>query len=134
MYPSISKVITDFLIAFKIKFYLLKDLIKTLDIKINIKNKKKLGEDRIVNAYYAKKKYSKNLIIIDFGTATTFDVIDSKGNYDGGIITPGIDLSLKVLSEKTAKLPLVKFAKTKNVIGRDTKSAIQSGFFGDTFP
>jgi type III pantothenate kinase len=104
-------------------------LIKTLDIKINIKNKNKIGEDRIVNAYYAKKRYSKNLIIIDFGTATTFDVIDSKGNYDGGIITPGIDLSLKVLSEKTAKLPLVKFAKTKNVIGRDTKSAIQSGFF-----
>ena len=127
--PSISKVITDFLIDFKIKFYLLKDLIKTLDIKINIKNKKNIGEDRIVNAYYAKKKYSKNLIIIDFGTATTFDVIDSQGNYDGGIITPGIDLSLKVLSEKTAKLPLVKFAKTKNVIGRDTKSAIQSGFF-----
>jgi len=127
--PSISELIIDFLISYKIKFYLLNDLIKTLDIKINIKNKKKIGEDRIVNAYYAKKKYSKNLIIIDFGTATTFDVIDSKGNYDGGIITPGIDLSLKVLSEKTAKLPLVKFAKTKNVIGRDTKSAIQSGFF-----
>ena len=127
--PSISKVISDFLKTHEIKFYLLKDLIKTLDIKINIKNKKKIGEDRIVNAYYAKTKYSKNLIIIDFGTATTFDVIDSKGNYDGGIITPGIDLSLKVLSEKTAKLPLVKFAKTKNVIGRDTKSAIESGFF-----
>ena len=127
--PSISEVIIDFLITYKIKFYLLKDLIKTLDIKINIKNKNKIGEDRIVNAYYAKKRYSKNLIIIDFGTATTFDIIDSKGNYDGGIITPGIDLSLKALSEKTAKLPLVKFAKTKNVIGRDTKSAIQSGFF-----
>ena len=127
--PSISKVIIDFLKTYKIKFYLVKNLIKTLDIKINIKNKKKIGEDRIVNAYYAKKKYLKNLIVIDFGTATTFDVIDSKGNYDGGIITPGIDLSLKVLSEKTAKLPLVKFAKTKNVIGRDTKSAIQSGFF-----
>ena len=127
--PSISEVIIDFLKTYKIKFYLMKNLIKTLDIKINIKNKKKIGEDRIVNAYYAKKKYSKNLIVIDFGTATTFDVIDSKGNYDGGIITPGIDLSLKVLSEKTAKLPLVKFAKTKNVIGRDTKSAIQSGFF-----
>ena len=127
--PAILKIIIDFLIANKIKFYLLRDLVKTLDIKINIKNKKKIGEDRIVNAYYAKKKYSKNLIIIDFGTATTFDVIDSKGNYDGGIITPGIDLSLKVLSEKTAKLPLVKFAKTKNVVGRDTKSAIQSGFF-----
>jgi len=127
--PAISKIIIDFLKVNKIKFYLLKNLIKTLEIKINIREKKKIGEDRIVNAYYAKTKYLKNLIIIDFGTATTFDVIDSQGNYDGGIITPGIDLSLKVLSERTAKLPLVKFAKTKNVIGRDTKSAIQSGFF-----
>lgn len=127
--PAISKIVIDFLIAYKIKFYLLKNLIKTLDIKINIKNKKKIGEDRIVNAYFAKKKYLKNLIIIDFGTATTFDVIDSKGNYDGGIITPGIELSLNILSERTAKLPLVKFIKTKNVVGRDTKSAIQSGFF-----
>ena len=57
--PSISEVIIDFLIAYKIKFYLLKDLIKTLDIKINIKNKKKIGEDRIVNAYYAKKNIRK---------------------------------------------------------------------------
>ena len=127
--PKISKRIIDFLIINKIKFYLLKDLIKTLEIKINIKQREKIGEDRIANAYYAKTKYLKNLIIIDFGTATTFDVIDSKGIYDGGIITPGIDLSLKVLSERTAKLPLVKFAKTKNVIGRDTKTAIQSGFF-----
>lgn len=127
--PEISKRIIDFLIINKIKFYLLKDLIKTLEIKINIKQREKIGEDRITNAYYAKTKYLKNLIIIDFGTATTFDVIDSKGIYDGGIITPGIDLSLKVLSERTAKLPLVKFAKTKNIIGKDTKSAIQSGFF-----
>ena len=127
--PKVSKKVIDLLIAHKIKFYLLKDLIKTLDIKINMKDKKKIGEDRIVNAYFAKKKYLKNLIIIDFGTATTFDVIDSKGNYDGGIITPGIELSLKILSERTAKLPLVKFAKIKNVIGKDTRSAIQSGFF-----
>ena len=76
-----------------------------------------------------QKKNFKNIIIIDFGTATTFDIIDSKGSYDGGIITPGIELSLKVLFEKTAKLPFVKFTKTKTVIGRDTKSAIQSGFF-----
>ena len=127
--PVISKRIIDFLMINKIKFHLLKDLIKTLELKINIKKRENIGEDRITNAYYAKTKYLKNLIIIDFGTATTFDVIDSKGIYDGGIITPGIDLSLKVLSERTAKLPLVKFAKTKNVIGRDTKSAIQSGFF-----
>ena len=108
--------------------------------KNNLKLRKKMFEDkddeqstkaleRLEQLYTLGDVNFDSVIIIDFGTATTFDVIDSKGNYDGGIITPGIDLSLKVLSEKTAKLPLVKFAKTKNVIGRDTKSAIESGFF-----
>ena len=80
-----------------------------------------------------QKKYSKNLIIIDFGTATTFDVIDSKGNYDGGIITPGIDLSLKVLSEKTAKLPLVKFAKLKMLLVGILKALFSQVFLGIRF-
>ena len=80
--------------------------------------------------YYANILFKNTpVIIIDFGTATTVDVINSDGIYDGGIITPGIELSLKILSERTAKLPLVKFSKTKSVIGRNTKEAIQSGFF-----
>ena len=94
-------------------FFFLRNIIKYLKIKINIKDKKNIGDDRIVNAYYAKFLYSRNIIIIDFGTATTFDIIDSKGDYDGGIITPGIELSLNSLFESTEKLPLVKFKKTK---------------------
>ena len=68
-------------------------------------------------------------MIIDFGTASTIDVLDINGDYDGGVITPGIDLSLKSLREGTAKLPLVRFQKTKKVLGKSTLGAIKSGFF-----
>ena len=78
---------------------------------------------------YAKKKFDKSVIVIDFGTATTLDVLDKYGVYNGGVITPGIDISLENLKKATAKLPLVKFKKTKKVIGNSTVSAIQSGFF-----
>ena len=78
---------------------------------------------------YAKKKFKNSIIVIDFGTATTLDVLNKKGIYNGGVITPGIDLSLKSLKNMTAKLPLVEFKKTKKIIGNTTVSAIQSGFF-----
>ena len=100
-----------------------------MKLKLILKKKKEIGDDRITNIIYAKKIYKNSTIVIDFGTATTFDVLNSKGVYFGGIITPGIDLSLNVLRNKTAKLPLVKFKKIKKVIGFDTKEAIQSGFF-----
>ena len=127
--PKSEKIIKSFLRDNSINFFSLKDLLKRIEIKINIKKKKEIGDDRITNIIYAKKIYKKSTIVIDFGTATTFDVLDSKGVYFGGIITPGIDLSLNVLRNKTAKLPLVKFKKIKKVIGFDTKEAIQSGFF-----
>ena len=73
--------------------------------------------------------FIKSKIIIDFGTATTIDVLDKKGVYDGGVITPGIDISLKSLQMGTAKLPLVNFKKTNSIVGKSTKEAIQSGFF-----
>ena len=79
--------------------------------------------------FFAKQKYDHSIIVIDFGTATTFDVLNHDGIYDGGVITPGIELSLFALEANTAKLPLVKFKKTNKVIGMDTKEAIQSGFF-----
>jgi type III pantothenate kinase len=78
---------------------------------------------------YAKKLFRNSVIVIDFGTATTLDVLDHRGVYSGGVITPGIDLSLNTLKKMTAKLPLVKFKRTKNVVGRNTVQAIQSGFF-----
>ena len=73
--------------------------------------------------------FAKSIVIIDFGTATTIDVLDKKGVYDGGVITPGIDLSLKSLQMGTAQLPLVNFKKTNSIVGKSTKEAIQSGFF-----
>ena len=82
---------------------------------------------------YAKKKFKNSVIVIDFGTATTLDVLNKNGIYNGGVITPGIDLSLKSLKNMTAKLPLVEFKKTKKIIGNTTVSAIQSGFFGAMF-
>ena len=106
----------------------IKDRTLTLPIKIKIKKPKQVGSDRVVNAIAAFKIYKKNSIIIDFGTATTFDVI-VQNSYIGGMITPGINLSLKVLEEATAKLPLIKLKKTNKYIGKDTVSAINNGMY-----
>ena len=95
-------------------------------IKINVKNKKQLGSDRIANAIGAKQ--FKNCLILDFGTATTFDVL-IKNTYYGGIIAPGIKLSLSTLSDKATLIPKINLKMIKNVIGKDTVSAVRSGFF-----
>jgi type III pantothenate kinase len=99
-----------------------------LPIKLKLSKPKQVGSDRVVNAIAAFKIYKKNSIIIDFGTATTFDVI-VKNTYVGGMITPGINLSLKVLKEATAKLPLIKLKKTNKYIGKDTVSAMNNGMY-----
>ena len=101
-----------------------------LNIKINLKNKNQVGADRIVNTVAVKSLYKTPALVIDFGTTTTFDVINNNGDYDGGVITPGINLSLKNLHNKTSQLPLIKFKKyNKNIIGKNTKNAIQSGIY-----
>ncbi len=94
-------------------------------IKINIKNKKNLGSDRIANAIGAKK--FKNCLIIDFGTATTFDVIKN-GIYEGGVIAPGVNLSIKNLSQATALLPLINLKSYQKSYGKNTIEAINAGF------
>lgn len=100
--------------------------IKTgMNIKIN--NPKELGADRIVNAISGFEKYGGPLIIVDFGTATTFCAITKDGDYLGGVITPGIKISSDALSQRTAKLPKVELVKPENVIGKDTIRSIQSG-------
>ena len=106
----------------------IKDRNLDLPIKIKLNKPKQVGSDRVVNAIAAFKIYKKNSIIIDFGTATTFDVI-VKNTYVGGMITPGINLSLKVLKEATAKLPLIKLKKTNKYIGKDTVSAMNNGMY-----
>ena len=100
-----------------------------LNIKINVKNKKQVGADRIVNTVAVKSLYKTPAIVIDFGTATTFDVINISGNYIGGLITPGINLSLYNLFKKTSMLPLIKFKRKKSLIGKDTKNAIENGIY-----
>ena len=95
-------------------------------IKIRV-NKKQVGSDRLANAIGAiDKKY--NHIICDFGTATTFDVIN-KGVYLGGIISPGVNLSLKSLSSKASLIPNIKLLKVSNVLGKNTINAVRSGFY-----
>ena len=110
----------------KIKIYELKDL----DLKkmINIKvNYKQIGSDRLANALSVIGE-KKNYIILDFGTATTFDVLVKK-NYYGGIIAPGVKLSLKTLSDKASLIPNINLKKPKKVIGQNTINAVRSGFF-----
>ena len=95
---------------------------------INIKvNKKEIGSDRLANAISVMSK-NKNFIVVDFGTATTFDVI-KKNNYLGGVIAPGVTLSLDNLIKKASLIPNIKLHKSKSIIGKNTKQAVLSGFF-----
>ncbi|KPJ71845.1 hypothetical protein AMJ52_08295 [candidate division TA06 bacterium DG_78] len=91
-----------------------------------------LGADRIANVVGGLERYNKDLIVIDFGTATTIDIVLKDGRYLGGLIMPGIGASLETLSKKTALLPLVKFKKPIKTIGRSTEECIQSGVFNAT--
>jgi type III pantothenate kinase len=92
-------------------------------------NPKEVGADRIVNAVAAFERFKEGVIVVDFGTATTFDVISRNGEYLGGVIAPGVAISSEALFLKTAKLPKVEFAKPDSVLGKDTISSIQSGLY-----
>ena len=96
---------------------------------MDIKKPNQVGSDRIANAIGVLKEYSSDSIVIDFGTATTFDVVFKKKIYSGGLIAPGIDLSIKNLAESTALLPIFKIKKTKKIIGKNTIEALRSGFY-----
>jgi len=98
-------------------------------IKINIKNKNQIGSDRIANAIGVYRKYKKNCIVLDFGTATTFDVITKSGVYNGGIIAPGVNLSLKSLVTSADQLPFFSIKKQSKIIGKNTIEALRSGFY-----
>ncbi len=98
-------------------------------LSIKIENPKELGADRVVNAVAAYTKFKKSCIVVDFGTATTFDYISENGEYEGGLISPGIFISLNALAEKTSKLPFVDIHKPSKVVATNTVEAIQSGIF-----
>lgn len=113
----------------------IKPVILGSDLKVPIKNlykkPKQVGQDRLVNAYACKELYGSPAIILDFGTATTFDYINRFGEYEGGIITPGVGITIDALAEKTALLPRIKLDRPNRLIGKDTVGSIRSGvFFG----
>jgi type III pantothenate kinase len=98
-------------------------------ISIKMDNPKEVGADRIVNAVAAFSKHKKACIIVDFGTATTFDYVSSKGDYMGGVIAPGVNISAEALFREASKLPRIEIAKPPTVIGKNTVAAMQSGIF-----
>lgn len=110
----------------KIKPLLLVPGLKT-GLNLRVDNAKEVGADRVVNNVAAVRKYGAPLIVVDFGTATTFNVIDAKGEFIGGVIAPGIKGSLDSLVNGTAKLPRVEIERPANVIGKNTVTNMQSG-------
>lgn len=113
------------------KYFQVKPLIVGPGIKTGMPifydNPKEVGADRIVNAVAGYEKYRQELIIVDFGTATTFDYVSKKGEYLGGCICPGIVISSEALFERAAKLPRVEFSKPRTIIAKDTVSSMQAG-------
>lgn len=87
-----------------------------------------VGADRLANAIGAIEKYGAPCLVVDFGTATTIDVVSRERAYEGGVILPGVELALNALASRAAKLPSVELVAPSNVIGKDTQSSLQSGF------
>lgn len=113
------------------KYFHIKPLIVGPGIKTGMPifydNPKEVGADRIVNAVAAFERYKTDVIVVDFGTATTFDYVSAKGEYMGGCISPGIMISSEALFQKAARLPRVEISRPKTVVGKDTVSSMQAG-------
>tara|TARA_Y100001970_G_C14259053_1_gene878017 strand:- start:2044 stop:2820 length:777 start_codon:yes stop_codon:yes gene_type:complete len=101
----------------------------SLGIDVHVDRPGEVGADRLVNAVGAYSNYDSALILIDFGTATTFDIIDQHGSYEGGVIAPGVNLSLEALHQAAAQLPRVAIRKPDMVIARSTVPAMESGIY-----
>ena len=97
--------------------------------EIRTDNPAEVGADRLLNALAAQKRYAAPAIVIDFGTATTFDVVDADGAYIGGVIAPGVNLAMEALHRAAAQLPRIAFSRPQAVIGRSTVPAMQSGIY-----
>lgn len=115
------------------KYLPIKPLIVGPEIKTGMPifydNPLEVGADRIVNSVAAYERYKRSIIVVDFGTATTFDYVSPRGEYMGGVIAPGIGISSEALFQRTSKLPRVEIVKPKGVIGRNTVQSMQSGIF-----
>ena len=125
--PKIYKIIKSyFKTKYKKRCFELKELNLENLIKIKV-NKKQIGSDRLANAL-SVIDYKNNFIIVDFGTATTFDVV-IKNKYLGGVIAPGVSLSLEKLVSKASLIPKIKLTSVRKVIGKDTSTAVKAGFY-----
>src|SRR6201993_1989006 len=113
---------------FKLKPLFIEPGVKT-GMPVQYENPAEVGADRIVNGVAAFEKYGGPCIIVDFGTATTFDCISAKGEYLGGVICPGIGISADALFERTARLPRVEIRKPARVVGTNTVGSLQSGLY-----
>jgi len=128
--PSYQIILKKYLNKFhKIRLREIKEKSIKKIVKINIKNKKQVGSDRIANAVGVYRNYKKDCIVLDFGTATTFDVVTRNGNYNGGIIAPGLKLSLKSLVRSADQIPSFSIKKQDKIIGKNTIQALRSGFY-----
>ena len=96
-------------------------------MKIRMDNPRELGADRLVNAVAAYDRFNGACIVVDFGTAVTYDAVSEDGEYLGGIISPGVEISLEALSERAAKLPKIDLGEPRSLIGKTTVDAIRSG-------
>jgi len=96
-------------------------------LPILYENPREVGADRVVNAVAAYARWKTSLIVVDFGTATTFDAVSPRGEYLGGAICPGVGISMEALFRHAARLPRVEFARPPQVVGRNTVASIQSG-------
>ena len=123
--PKAYIVVKDYLKKKKFKIFEIKDLNIKKILKVNIKNFNQLGSDRIANAIGANK--NQNCLIVDFGTATTFDIIIN-GIYEGGVIAPGVNLSIINLNKFTSQLPLLNLNNRQKNYGKNTKEALNAGF------
>lgn len=123
--PIIKKLIKNRL---RIEPLILGENIKA-PIKNLYRNPRQVGQDRLVNAVAASELFGAPIIVVDFGTAITFDVISKRKEYLGGIIVPGIEISLEALSTKAALLPHIKLSLPKEFLGKDTVSSMKSGIF-----
>ena len=102
---------------------------RDIGIKVKVKKPFQVGADRLANAVAARELLGMPSIVVDYGTGTTFDVVDRKGAYCGGAILPGLGISLRALNDFTAKIPLVKFKKVPYAVGRTTEEAVRSGIY-----
>lgn len=126
--PALDRVLTEMVAAFcpePAHFLTAQDV----GLPIDLPHPETVGMDRLVNAAAAKALYGAPVIVIDFGTATTFDVVTADGAYAGGLIVPGPEVSLRALAHAAAKLPMIALAPPPKVLGKTTQDAMQSGLY-----